>query len=52
MVATPKQYFETEDRMQGGTWYTIYYARKKLKPLAIVWPNGLIKYERWNLRKL
>ena len=52
MVATPKQYFETEDKMPGGTWYTIYYTREQNLPLAIVWPNGLIKYERWNLRQL
>ena len=49
MVACPKQYFETEDKMPGGTWYTIYYTRSVKLPLAIVWPNGLIKYERWNL---
>lgn len=49
MVACPKQYFETEDKMPGGTWYTIYYTRRVKLPLAIVWPNGLIKYERWNL---
>jgi hypothetical protein len=53
MVACPKQNWENEDRrMRGGTWYTIYFTRKQHLPLAIVWPNGLIKYERWNLEQL
>lgn len=29
----------------GGTWYTINYARKKLKDIIIVWPNGTVKEE-------
>lgn len=50
MVGVPKQNFEPEEswkRGNGGTWYTINYARNQEKPLAIVWPNGLITYERW-----
>jgi hypothetical protein len=46
MVACPKQYMEL-GKMPGGTWWTIDYTRKVKKPLAIVWPNGLIAYERW-----
>jgi hypothetical protein len=47
MVACPKQYFEL-GKMPGGTWYTINYSRLQGKPLAIVWPNGLIAYENWD----
>lgn len=50
MVGVPKQNFEPEEswkRGKGGTWYTINYARKQEKPIATVWPNGLITYERW-----
>jgi hypothetical protein len=28
---------------KGGTWYTINYARKKQKPLDIVYPDGSIE---------
>jgi hypothetical protein len=47
MVACPKQYFEL-GKMTGGTWYTINYSRLHGKPLAVVWPNGLIAYENWD----
>ena len=50
MVACPKQYMEL-GKMPGGTWYTINYTRRVKKPLAIVWPNGLIAYERWDTVK-
>lgn len=33
----------------GGTAYTVGYARSLTKPIAIVWPNGHISYENWNL---
>lgn len=46
MVGVPHKPFEQD---HGGTWYTIRYARKQNKPLAIVWPNGHISYENWNL---
>lgn len=49
MVGLPKKPWEED---HGGTWYTINYAREQEKPLAIVWPNGLISYERWNLEQL
>jgi hypothetical protein len=50
MVGFPKQNFEPKEswkRGNGGTWWTINYSRKRGKPLATVWPNGLITYERW-----
>ena len=54
MVGVPRQMSEPREswrRGNGGTWYTINYARKQDKPLAIVWPNGRINYERWNLER-
>jgi len=36
----------------GGTRYTTDYAREQGKPLALIWPNGHISYENWNLVKL
>lgn len=50
MVGVPRQNLEPKDswkRGNGGTWWTINYARKQEKPLAIVWPTGFISYERW-----
>lgn len=34
-----------EEQQFGGTWYTIRYARKKDKPIVIVWPNGTLTTE-------
>jgi hypothetical protein len=52
VVACPKQVLEL-GKMSGGTWYTINYTRQVKKPLAIVWLNGHISYERWDgMRKL
>lgn len=47
VVACPKEYSEL-GKMPGGTWYTINYSRLQGKPLAIVWPYGLITYENWD----
>ncbi len=41
MIATP---FEMDRQMTGGTWYTIAYAERLGKPLAIVKPNGDVDY--------
>lgn len=35
LLATPATDFET----QGGTWYTINYAKKKNKPIYIIYPE-------------
>lgn len=54
MVGLPMQNYEPNEswrRGNGGTWYIINYTRKVGKPLAIVWPDGRIDYERWSLRK-
>ncbi len=39
MIATPMQ-AEHQDR--GGTWYTIDFARKKGKPVAVINPDGTL----------
>jgi len=31
---------EMEEQKHGGTWYTIRYARKKGKPVTIIFPDG------------
>lgn len=52
MVGLPRQNTEPDrswEKGNGGTWYTINYTRDQGKPLAIVWPNGHISYERWEL---
>lgn len=33
------------DRMKGGTWYTIEFARKRNKPLYIIFPDGRVRAE-------
>ena len=44
MIAAPYQ--ETE-RRSGGTWATIRMARMAGKPLAIVYPSGVVATEWW-----
>ena len=44
MVACP---YQSAEASHGGTWWTINETRRQKKPLAIVWPSGAIKYERW-----
>lgn len=43
LLATPK---ESTEQQRGGTWSTIRYARKKKKPVLIVWPDGTVSGER------
>lgn len=37
LIATPKEYTEV---LRSGTWSTIRYARKQMKPIYIVYPDG------------
>jgi hypothetical protein len=46
MIAAP---FETAEQTHGGTWRTIEMARKAKRPLAIVWRDGAVTEERWEL---
>ena len=46
MVATPGQ---MEEQLRSGTWATIRYTRKQLKPLVIIWPDGTSITERTEL---
>jgi hypothetical protein len=41
LIATPK---EDQEVMRSGTWATIRYARKKLKPVAIFLPSGEVRF--------
>lgn len=50
LVAAPKEFTELPvggPRRGSGTWYTIRRARRLLRPLALVWLNGVVTYERW-----
>ena len=37
--------YEMEEQERGGTWRTIYMARKAKKPLTIVYPDGTFRSE-------
>ena len=41
LVAAPKEDEEPEPMRGQGTWYTVRYARRSIKPFRIVWPNGM-----------
>lgn len=42
LIATPKSAFE---ETRSGTWSTVRYARKLLRPIYIILPNGQYKTE-------
>jgi hypothetical protein len=42
LIATPPTMNELPN---GGTWYTINYARKVGKPRIIIWPDGSVNEE-------
>lgn len=42
LIALPRT-FEEEDH--SGTWYTIRFARKRRKPIYIIFPDGSMKAE-------
>lgn len=42
LIAAPKG---PEER-RSGTWATVRYARKLGRPVAIVWPDGRVEWER------
>jgi len=41
LIATPNG----KEKLRSGTWSTIRYARKKQKPIYIIFPNGNVKKE-------
>lgn len=45
LLATPRKKVPKKKwkGQEGGTWYTINYAIKVGKPVAIIWPDGTIK---------
>jgi hypothetical protein len=46
MIAAP---LEVAQQPYGGTWRTIEMTRKAKRPLAIVWRDGAVTDERWEL---
>lgn len=48
MIATPG---EMEEVQRSGTWSTVRAARRGRRPLAIVYPNGLLVTERWSTQQ-
>jgi hypothetical protein len=47
MIATPGEF---EEQLRSGTWATVRLARKANRPLALVYPDGYIATERWQLQ--
>jgi hypothetical protein len=45
MIATPGEMHEV---LKSGTWSTVRKARRGRRPLAIIYPNGLLTFERWS----
>lgn len=43
LVACP---CDMAEQPKGGTWYTVGYARKRGKPVVIIWPDGTITEEK------
>lgn len=41
LVATPAT---MQEEAFGGTWYTIRYARKRGKPVTVIWPDGSVSH--------
>lgn len=41
LIATPK---EKEEQLRSGTWSTVRYARKKRRPITLVYPDGTVGY--------
>lgn len=35
---------EMKEELRSGTWATIRYAKKKKKPVFVVWPDGLVEF--------
>jgi len=46
IIACPRHTEAPPPKTGGGTWQTIEYARKKKKPIVIIWPNGWVEKER------
>lgn len=44
LLSTP---WTNEEMPNGGTWYTINYARKRKMPIIIFWPDGRVTKENF-----
>lgn len=43
LVALPKQNEQPDRLYWGGTWYTVDFMERLLKPVTIVYPNGAVE---------
>lgn len=48
LVATPGEF---EEQLRSGTWSTIRYARKLRRPIWIIFPDGSVKCEVYDLEE-
>ena len=46
LIACPKEF---KEQLRSGTWATIRYARKSKKAHVIVWPDGTVQKESYNV---
>lgn len=47
LIATPSGYVEEQ---RSGTWYTVRYAKSLKKLFLIIWPDGKMSYNQWQIR--
>jgi hypothetical protein len=40
LLAAPKEEYEPDAMRGQGTWSTVRYARRSLRPMRLVWPEG------------
>ena len=45
LIACP---YQEKEVLRSGTWATVRYARKRHKPIIIIFPSGRVKYESAN----
>lgn len=40
LIAAPAEF---DEQPRGGTWYTVRYARKRGRPIALILPDGIVR---------
>lgn len=43
LIALPKQNEQPDRMLWGGTWYTVDFAERMMKPVIICYPNGVVE---------
>lgn len=46
LIAFPKQDEQPDAMLWGGTWYTVNFAQRILRPVVICYPNGRIEIRK------